>query len=221
CPDQRPRPRFLGIPAGLFRHARLVALAGGPRGRPAFRGIGVYARRGAGVGGTRRAWRRDGVAALAGPLPPALEAAAMIAQTFALADAPRRAGAALSRTALDTALVEAAIAAGAEFLPLVRASLVGTSAGERIARLRGGGGQVDVAARLILVATGLGASLAPAAPTPRRRRDRHSRVGAGLLLDRGPPWLRRGTVYMACGAAGYVGMVRLEDDRVEAAAALD
>src|SRR5207248_9566682 len=90
CPDQRPRPRFLGIPAGLFRHARLVALAGGPRGRPAFRGIGVYARRGAGVGGTRRAWRRDGVAALAGPLPPDLEAAAMIAQTFALADAPRR-----------------------------------------------------------------------------------------------------------------------------------
>jgi flavin-dependent dehydrogenase len=41
------------------------------------------------------------------------------------------------------------------------------------------------------------------------------------VVAEAPPFFRPGTVYMACGEGGYVGLVRLEDGRLNLAAALD
>src|SRR5262249_59165822 len=50
-----------------------------------------------------------------------------------------------------------------------------------------------------------------------------SRIGGGFVLsaDSAPAFYERGTIYMATGQDGYVGLVRVEDDRVDVAAALD
>jgi 2-polyprenyl-6-methoxyphenol hydroxylase-like FAD-dependent oxidoreductase len=41
------------------------------------------------------------------------------------------------------------------------------------------------------------------------------------VLDGGPGFYTSGTIYMACSGGGYVGLVRLEDGRLNVAAALD
>jgi 2-polyprenyl-6-methoxyphenol hydroxylase-like FAD-dependent oxidoreductase len=48
-----------------------------------------------------------------------------------------------------------------------------------------------------------------------------SRIGAGVILRDGAEALEAGTIYMACGEAGYLGAVRVEQDQVDLAAAFD
>jgi flavin-dependent dehydrogenase len=48
-----------------------------------------------------------------------------------------------------------------------------------------------------------------------------SRIGAAVIVERGPKFYRPETIYMACGVGGYVGLVRLEDGRLNIAAAFD
>jgi 2-polyprenyl-6-methoxyphenol hydroxylase-like FAD-dependent oxidoreductase len=48
----------------------------------------------------------------------------------------------------------------------------------------------------------------------------HSPLGAGVVLERAPDFYREGTIYMACGREAYVGAVRLEDRRLDLAAAV-
>jgi flavin-dependent dehydrogenase len=48
-----------------------------------------------------------------------------------------------------------------------------------------------------------------------------SRIGAAVIVDKGPAFYQSETIYMACGAGGYVGLVRLEDGRLNVAAAFD
>jgi flavin-dependent dehydrogenase len=55
-------------------------------------------------------------------------------------------------------------------------------------------------------------------PTPHSK---NSRIGAATIIEEGPAFYRPGTIYMACGARGYVGLVRLEDGRLNIAAAFD
>ncbi len=82
-------------------------------------------------------------------------------------------------------------------------------------------GESLITARIVVAADGLaGASLARE-PGHRIRARRHSRIGAGAVALDGPNWFQPGTIYMACGAGGYVGAVRLEDGRLDFAAALD
>jgi flavin-dependent dehydrogenase len=134
---------------------------------------------------------------------------------------PLAGGVALSRERLDDTLVERAIEAGAEFLPCTRASMDRLEAPDaRRVRLERGEA-VEVRARVVLAADGLGgpllarAGLSASPPEPR------ARLGAGLTLGWDEPAFRPGTVYMACGRSGYLGLVRLEDGRLDIAAALD
>lgn len=60
---------------------------------------------------------------------------------------------------------------------------------------------------------------APLAIRLRTRKD--SRIGAAVITKDGPSFYQPGTIYMACGTGGYVGLVRLEDDRLNIAAAFD
>lgn len=108
-------------------------------------------------------------------------------------------GVALSREAFDARLVEAAINAGVEFHPNTPMS----SHAERNTS----------EAPITIVATGLaGGDAAPG-----------SRIGAGVVIpaDGVPAFFAPGTIYMATGRGGYVGLVRVEAGRLDIAAAFD
>ncbi len=129
--------------------------------------------------------------------------------------------ASLSREALDAALVQTAIEAGCHFLPRTRASAGEVSAQTRTLRLSQGETRREVSARLVLAADGLGGGLlrrdGEIEPTVRAG----SRIGAGTIASHAPEAYRPGAIYMACGDGGYVGLVRLEDSRLDIAAAFD
>jgi flavin-dependent dehydrogenase len=138
-----------------------------------------------------------------------------------------RGSAALSRSALDHALVRAAIASGVEFRPGVRAQL-GPREGEVTSVLmttRGARGAAR--ARVVVDATGLGGVI-----DPRQATDDgvtggsvlahpDSRIGVGAVFDHASYDVAPGELQMTVGAAGYVGVVRLEDGSVNVGAALD
>ncbi len=147
-----------------------------------------------------------------------------------------RGGVAVSRAALDSALIEAARTAGVTFQAQTRGELLPVSdpddsrcesgAGARIIRLHPAaqpGAARTVSARLVLLATGLqgGHSATPEAALQSRAQNR-SLFGVGALLAAGSAADRpRGEITMACGRGGYVGLVGVEADRLDIAAALE
>jgi menaquinone-9 beta-reductase len=110
------------------------------------------------------------------------------------------AGVAISRELLDLRLVEAAVSAGVEFRP-------DTTVNRDSLLLKH--------APVVILASGLTGGDAVPEPT--------SRIGAGVLLkaDAVPGFYSPGTIYMATGRSGYVGLVRVEDGRLDIAAAFD
>ena len=134
---------------------------------------------------------------------------------------PLPGGVALSREAFDAALVEAAISAGAAFLPGTYARLGPATAGGREIALTQGKETVTVRAQLVLAADGLGGQFLAGAGASTSPPTESSRVGAGVMAGDGPDCFGRGCVYMACGTGGYVGLVRVEDGRLNVAAAFD
>jgi flavin-dependent dehydrogenase len=134
---------------------------------------------------------------------------------------PLAGGVALSRQALDTGLVDAAIARGSAFLPRTRATLGRLGPTSRSVILHHAEGNTQVDARLVLAATGLGNKLFNESPGNMSVAEDYSWIGAGVIAETAPAYYGPHTIYMACGAGGYVGLVRLEDDRLDIAAALD
>jgi flavin-dependent dehydrogenase len=130
-------------------------------------------------------------------------------------------GASLSREAFDAALVGAAVAAGATFLPQTQATLGETSSEYREVVLVCDHKRTLVNARVVLAADGLGGNLLAHGAQHRAVVRSNSRMGAGMIADTMPSFVEPGTIYMACAKSGYVGLVRLEDGRVNVAAALD
>lgn len=135
-------------------------------------------------------------------------------------------GAALSRETFDAALVQAAINAGAAFLPQTHASALshnpaGNGHATRRVLLHREHHPVEVQARVILIANGLGSRLLADEPEFRAPVAPGSRIGAGTIADEAPAFYQPGTIFMASAAGGYVGLVRLEDGRLDLGAALD
>jgi flavin-dependent dehydrogenase len=130
-------------------------------------------------------------------------------------------GLALSRTALDGRLVRAAVARGADFLPSTCAALGPVTEEVRQVHLRQGTTEGEVVARVVLAADGLGGLLlgrgqvASAPPRP------GSRIGAGVLIQTAEAFYAPGIVFMTVGPAGYLGLVRVEDGRLDLACAVD
>jgi flavin-dependent dehydrogenase len=122
-------------------------------------------------------------------------------------------GVSLSREAFDAELVRAAVAAGAAFLPEAAATLGEVRDGVRVVRL----GTVPVTARVVAAADGLNGRLTGGEVTIRPG----SRIGAGAVVADAPDFFEPGTIYMATGRGGYVGLVRVEGGRLDVAAALD
>jgi len=122
---------------------------------------------------------------------------------------------AVSRADLDAALADAADAAGVTLLPGTAAEPDGLDPDARGLRLRRGDAQQRVRARVVLAADGLASRFVAG------RTARGARVGAGVLLPADAADLPGDTLAMAVGRGGYVGLVRLPDGRLDAAAALD
>lgn len=131
-------------------------------------------------------------------------------------------GMAVPRGRFDEALVDAAIESGARFLPSTEARVAGASPGGEAIRVDLGRGAATrtVEARLVLVATGLGRNALPRGARPIARIAPGSRIGAGCFLEDVPREYGPGTIHMAVGRAGYLGLVRLGDGRWHAAAAI-
>jgi flavin-dependent dehydrogenase len=134
---------------------------------------------------------------------------------------PLNGGAALSREALDAGLVTAAVQAGAAFLPRTRASLGPMAKDGRSVRLDADGQTVEAAARLVLAADGLGGRLITGEGAPETAPETGSWIGAGAAAPEAPAFFGPHTIFMAYGTGGYVGLVRLEDGRLDLAAAFD
>jgi flavin-dependent dehydrogenase len=145
---------------------------------------------------------------------------------------PLPGGASVSRYALDASLVDAAVAAGADFRPGAVAELgAGDPAGgSRRVALRSRGEVTEVEAKVVVAACGLGSPLAGRRQSAGRRvagslerppRVAGARIGVARIVSGAPRSYRPGTVHMAIGTRGYVGCVRLENGRLNVAAALD
>jgi flavin-dependent dehydrogenase len=144
----------------------------------------------------------------------------LVAARGSRARLPLPGGAVLSREVFDAALVGAAVDAGAAFLPRTRASLGRATPSGREVMLTGDGMTATAHAALVVAADGLGGRfLAGDAVTARPTPD--SRIGAGTVVAGGQASFGPGCVYMACGSGGYVGLARLEDGRLDVAAAFD
>ena len=137
------------------------------------------------------------------------------------AELPLHGTVSLSRQAFDTALVTAAIEAGAAFLPQTEARLGATTGDRRRLKLRHAEHRDELQTRVLLAADGVGSGLMKGSAGVGSSVREHSRLGAGVIVNRDVADYRRGTIYMACGRHGYVGLVRLEDNRLDIAAALD
>lgn len=126
----------------------------------------------------------------------------------------------LSRSAFDAGLVAAACDAGAVFLPGTTAKFFQSAASHRQIALRRGDTSAIVQAAVAVAADGLAGRLLKtegfASPA-----SEGSRVGAGAITDNAGDRYERGTIYMACARGGYVGLVRIEDGRLNIAAAFE
>jgi menaquinone-9 beta-reductase len=132
-------------------------------------------------------------------------------------------GRALSRERFDQALVEAAIAAGASFQANTTAHLGPADATGRAVTLqeRGSRQPQSVRTKVVLVAAGLAQRCIPASEAGAGFIQRHSRIGAGCVLQDEAAAYPAGSIHMAIGSQGYVGLVRREDGLLNLAAAFD
>lgn len=157
---------------------------------------------------------------------------------------PMPGGAVLSRESFDALLLERAIQAGAHWLPGLRVTdIVETDRPDEpvsIAWRLASGAMSPVGplrADRVVLATGLAdhvrvtgrASDRPIAtegpgrvpPTAARFVAAGSRIGLGAVLPPEASAIPRGELVMAVGRDGYCGIVRLEDGRIDLAAAVD
>ncbi len=135
---------------------------------------------------------------------------------------PLSEGRALSRERFDQALLEAAIAAGAHVRSGTTARLGPVQAHGRSVQLKSNGQQPQtVGAAVVLVAAGLAHRCLEAVPGADVRIQPRSRLGAGCVLPASSCGYPAGCIHMAVGRQGYVGLVRLEDGRLDLAAAFD
>ena len=166
-----------------------------------------------------------------GSLPPAvpLEVVRLVAAGHA-ARIAMPAGATISREALDTALVQAAITAGAAWFPELTVTAIDVD-GDGVAAVSArpaGAGAIRLRARVVVIAAGLADAIrvtrssAPAGGSRDRLRRRAAtrRIGVGATLPADAALLPAGELVMAVGTTGYAGVVRLEDGRIDIAAAV-
>ena len=134
------------------------------------------------------------------------------------------AGRVLSRSRLDQALLEAAVAVGATVLTGTRAVLGAAATGlepDREVVLQKGTARWSVSAKVVLIAAGLSHRAIDNEAEISTSIQPHSRIGAGCVLPGEAAELAPGVLRMAVGQGGYVGLVRVESGEINLACAFD
>ena len=134
---------------------------------------------------------------------------------------PIATGLAISRSTLDTILAQAAAAAGATFCPETTASVGEITANSRQVHLETNGQKWTTNAKIVVYAGGLGSFSMEEAGQIQSTVAKHSKIGAGCILEQAPAFYQPDVIYMAVGRAGYVGLVRVENSGLDIAAAFD
>jgi menaquinone-9 beta-reductase len=125
-------------------------------------------------------------------------------------------GVALSRDVLDVALIQEAELAGVDFRSGVTAKLGPREGDFRTVEFNGQLART----RLVIAADGLNSSLLQnERDKPILRAD--SRIGAGVIVRDFPSFYEPGRIFMAGGSGGYVGLVQVENEQLDLAAAFD
>jgi len=137
-------------------------------------------------------------------------------------DLSLRGSLALSRSVLDSALVQAAVQQGARFYQNATAKLGVLSHDGWSLQVSLGDERVEVHARAVVAADGLGSGLMTRAGVPSRVSSSSKRplVGLGGVFLPEVSGFESGIIHMAVGEEGYVGLVRVEDGSLNVAAAL-
>lgn len=132
---------------------------------------------------------------------------------------------ALSRAALDAALVAKACEAGAVFCDATTAELGAITACGRQLHLRTGargeGESRTLSVKGVIVADGLAGRMVEAEPGFAACVTEGSRLGVSAMLDGAAASCEPGVIRMAVARSGYAGMVVLEDGSINVAAAVD
>ncbi len=128
----------------------------------------------------------------------------------------------ISRSRLDQALARRAVEAGARFLDGTTATVGPADAAGRSVELQlPDGASRVVRAGVVVVADGLSGTALRHRPELSGRVSADSRVGTSTIVTDVPPGFAPDAVRLACAGEGYVGLVGLEDGRLNIAAALD
>ncbi|HET6879780.1 MAG TPA: NAD(P)/FAD-dependent oxidoreductase [Pirellulales bacterium] len=133
-------------------------------------------------------------------------------------------GAALSRETFDQALAQAAVEAGGRLVTGVVATVRETMPGSstREVTLRDGAGQArTISAKTVLSADGLGHPALARCREFVSRVSPHAKIGMRARIVNRVDRFKPGTIYMAAGKGGYVGLVRVEDGSLNLAAAIE
>ena len=176
----------------------------------------------------------------AGRIPATPLAGVSLAAAGRVARIPLPSGGVISRETLDTHLVQQAIAAGAHWLPEVLVTAIGEVSGTGSTALQPSPLTITIRlqhssppettlhlqAEMVVLATGLAAGVrlpttGDLAENPRRHVAAQSRIGIGATLPPEASDLPAGELLMAVAEQGYCGLVRLEDGRIDLAAAVD
>ena len=132
-------------------------------------------------------------------------------------------GMAVSRRQLDAMLVQAAIDAGADFLPSTRMGVGRAQPAQPFREVTFSleGRPMNLQTRVVVLATGLAADLHIDDPDLAIHQSPGSRIGVATTATSYPNHYEPGTIFMAVSRSGYVGLTRTEDDVLNIAAALD
>jgi flavin-dependent dehydrogenase len=128
---------------------------------------------------------------------------------------------AVSRHSFDQMLLDAACDAGVVAMTPARARLGPIDGQRRIVRIERAKGDLEVMARVVIDAGGLGGGLAAVDVRGTDRLEPGSRIGVGAVFASNTPGYATGEVHMVVGEGGYVGLVRVADGSLTVAAALD
>jgi menaquinone-9 beta-reductase len=130
---------------------------------------------------------------------------------------------AISRRTLDTLLVDAAIESGAVFCSETTAKVIDDDAADcRSLRLTNVNGQTCIVkARAAIVADGLGHSALSEFPNMASEVESGSRLGLGAIIEDQSGAYANRELTMAVGRSGYVGLTRVEQGKLNIAAAVD
>ncbi len=126
-------------------------------------------------------------------------------------------GLTISRSVLDERLAKRAIEAGATFLQEASATILEHPGNIREVAISQDNQRQTVQGKIVLACGGLGHRILPDARAEEIAQ--HNKIGFSTILPSSKLYESQ-TIYMATGPAGYVGLVVLEDGRLNLAAAL-